>query len=83
MQLMIQDNNGDIPEVDELMDWAEAYDMTTVPVLQVPSGYQRYPTGLYFTFEKDFGIPSTAHIGPDGTVLSVDEYITDPGQFIE
>ena len=34
-------------------------------------------------YELDWGIPSVVHIGPDMTVLSVDEYEYDPGVFME
>ena len=51
--------------------------METVPVLADPNG------GVWATFEQDFYIPTIVHLGPDMTVLSVDEMVTDPGQFMD
>ena len=38
---------------------------------------------VWIEFEQDFYIPTIVHLGPDMTVLSVDEMISDPGQFID
>ncbi|MBN1334510.1 MAG: hypothetical protein JXB39_00960 [Deltaproteobacteria bacterium] len=69
--------------MEDLGEWADENDLVTVPVLQVPSGYQWFPTGLYYRYEADMYIPTFVHIGPDMTFLSVDEGITDPGAFLE
>ena len=57
--------------------WADAGGMETVPVLSDAS------QTVWAEFEQDFYIPTIVHLGPDMTVLSVDEMITDPGQFID
>jgi len=81
-QLITQDDGGRVPDVEELGAWADEYDLTTIPVLQVPAGYQWFPTGLYYRYEVDRYIPTFVHLGPDMTVLSVDEMIADPGSFL-
>jgi len=53
-----------------------------VPVLALPYEENYLPDGLAWVFETDWGIPTTVHIGPDGTLLSVDEYITNPAQWL-
>ena len=52
-------------------------------MLTVPRGYQWFPYGLYFRYEADRYIPTFVHLGPDMTVLSVDEAVSDPGEFLE
>lgn len=58
------------------MQWANAANMQTVAAL-ADVNY-----GVFATFEQDGYIPTTIFIGPDMRVLSVDQGITDPGQFI-
>ncbi len=65
-----------MPNQQDLRHWANRGQMETVPVLGDGS-YQVWPY-----FESDWGIPSTSHIGPDGTVRSMDEYVTDPGSWL-
>ena len=50
--------------------------MENIPVLADASQ-------IWVQFEQDFYIPTIVHIGPDMTILSVDEGISDPGQFID
>ena len=50
--------------------------LETVPVL-ADAGYS-----VWATYEVDFYIPTIIHLGPDMTVLSVDEMISNPGTFI-
>ena len=80
---MLSNNSGSVPDEEDLNYWADMGDMSTVAVLQVPEEAQSYLGDAYYMFETDLGIPTTAHIGPDMTLLSVDEYITNPGQFVE
>lgn len=47
-------------------------------MLTVTRTYEPWPF-----FERDWGIPTIAHLGPDMTVLSVDEGISDPRRFME
>ena len=51
--------------------------METIPVLADAS------KAVWSQFEVDFYIPTIVHLAPDMTVLSVDEMISDPGQFID
>ena len=80
IEILIENNDygsGEVSESDQ-NDWADSYGMTTVPVLADPvNTYTAWPY-----FELDWGIPTTVHIGRDMTVLSVDECITDPSQWL-
>ncbi len=77
LEILIEDDYGDPPDQGVLEDWADHGEFTSVAAL-ADGDYSVWPY-----FEADWGIPSTTHIGPDGTVLSVDEYVTDPGQFMD
>ena len=76
-EILIEDAGGNVPDQADLEDWAEHGGMNNVAVL-ADGDYSVWPY-----WEADWGIPSTSYIGPDGTVLSVDEYITDPSQVID
>lgn len=77
IEILIQNVNSQPPTQDDLVDWATSYGLETVPVLD--DGAQ----AVWPYYELDWGIPTLVHIGPDMTVLSVDDYIYDPGVFIE
>ena len=76
-EILIEDSAGNAPDQADLEAWAEHGEMTNVAVL-ADGDYSVWPY-----WEADWGIPSTSYIGPDGTVLSVDEYITNPSQVID
>ena len=59
------------------MTWANNNGMTSIPVLDNAA------QDVWVYFERDFGIPTTVFLGPDMTVLSVDEMISSPAQFME
>jgi thiol-disulfide isomerase/thioredoxin len=80
IEILTENNNYGGGEVfdDDLNEWANTYGMTTVPVLADPSSaYTAWPF-----FELDWYIPTMVHIGPDMTVLSVDESISSPSQWL-
>lgn len=77
IEILIEDNGGNAPDQETLQRWASDYDLLTIPVL-ADGGYEVWPY-----YELDWGIPTVVHIGPDMTVLSVDDYVYDPGEFIE
>jgi thiol-disulfide isomerase/thioredoxin len=77
IEILIEDTRGDPPDQSDLEDWAEHGGFTTVAVV----GDGEYNVWPYW--EADWGIPSVSHIGPDGTVLNVDGYVTDPGQYLD
>lgn len=77
IEILIEDRAGNAPDQDDLAGWAEDHDLLTVPVLD-DGAQAEWPY-----YELDWGIPTVVHIGPDMTILSVDEYIYDPGEFIE
>ncbi len=76
IDILIENNYGSAPSQSELGQWASAAGMQTVPVLS-DGNYTNWAQ-----YEQDFYIPTIVHIGPDMTVLAVDEWITDPGYFI-
>ena len=73
---MTENNSGSVPSQEDLQQWADAGEMETVPVLADAPG-------IWVQFEQDFYIPTIVHLGPDMTVLSIDEGISDPGMFID
>ncbi|MFT5679246.1 MAG: hypothetical protein ACI8RZ_000150 [Myxococcota bacterium] len=76
IDILIENNNSNAPTQGDLAQWANNAGMLTVPVLN-DGNYTNWAQ-----YEQDFYIPTTIHIGPDMTVLSVDQGITDPGQFV-
>ena len=77
IEILIENQSSQPPDQDDLLDWEADGNMTTIPVL-ADGAYEVWPY-----YELDWGIPSVVHIGPDMTVLSVDEYEYDPGVFME
>ncbi len=76
IEVLIENNYGSAPSQAELGQWANTAGLQTVPVLN-DGAYTNW-----VQYEKDFYIPTTVFIGPDMTVLSVDEGISNPGYFI-
>jgi thiol-disulfide isomerase/thioredoxin len=76
IEVLIEDSSGADPNTQDLAQWESSFNMQTVPVLD-DGKYAVWPY-----YESDWGIPTLVHLGPDMTVLSVDQYVTDPGQFI-
>ena len=76
IDVLIENSYGQTPSESDLQQWAQAAGMQTVPVLS-DAGYTNWAQ-----YEVDFYIPTIIHLGPDMTVLSVDEGISDPGYFI-
>ena len=78
---VITDNNSyDQPDENFVSQWATQYGFQDIPVLILPE-----PTSwddLEFHWEIDTYIPSLWHIGPDGTILSADAGVHDPGVFL-
>jgi len=77
IEMLLEDSSGNAPGVTGTRRWANTYDMETVPVLD-ESVQKAWPY-----YERDFGIPTIVFIDRDGTVLSVDEYITNPSRFLD
>ncbi len=72
------------PSEEFVADWAEQYSFDDIPVLAVPnwdqaSGNYNHPT---FLFDNDAAIPSMYHLNEKMEVVSADESIHDPGQFL-
>ena len=61
----------------DLQQWQEDAQMLTIPTLDA---YNFSDWGVY---EVDFGTPSITHIGPEMQILSIDEGIEDPNQFMD
>ena len=60
-----------------LMDWASAYGLDNIPVLDA----HRFAD--WSVFERDFGTPSIIHIDSDMRVVSIDEGVLDPTVFMD
>ncbi len=82
MQIILYTTSYQECTVEDLQDWANSYGIVNVPVLALPYEELYMPDGFAWAFETDMGIPTTVHIGPDGTLLSVDEYVTNPAQWL-
>lgn len=76
IEVLIENNFGNAPSQSDLQQWAQSASLQTVPVL-ADSSYANWSQ-----YEKDYYIPTIVHLGPDMTVLSVDEMISDPGVFL-
>ena len=70
---LIADPSGE----DALMQWGNEGGMETIPILDA------HNFSSWGAFEIDFGTPSITHIGPDMTILSIDEGIEDPSIFLD
>jgi hypothetical protein len=77
IELLANNMMGAVPSEADLADWATTAGMKTVPVL-ADDDLQ----STWFGFEVDGSIPTYIHIGPDMTVLSVDEGASDPSPFL-
>ncbi len=71
------------PTLKEQNEWADEFGLVTVPVLSVPEEDQAYPESLYLRFELDMGPGTVVHLGPDMSLLSIDDYEMDPGVFMD
>lgn len=76
IEVLIENSSGDAPSQSDLQSWQSNYGMTSIPVLD-DSAYQLWPY-----MEADWGIPTIVHIGPGMEVLSVDQGIASPGQWL-
>ena len=68
--------NADPVGSEALLQWATDASMQTIPVLDAHAFSHWGP------FEIDFATPSITHIGPDMTILSIDDNIQDPSSFL-
>ena len=76
IEVLIENNFGNAPSQGDLQQWAQLANLQTVPVLSDGS-YSTWPA-----YEVDYYIPTIVHIGPDMSILSIDEAISDPGVFL-
>jgi hypothetical protein len=60
--------------------WASDYGFEDIPVLIAPKATSWESESIIW--DRDMGIPSVWHIDPSGTIISADELIHDPGQFL-
>lgn len=72
-----EDLSSDPAGQDALRQWALDAGMETIPVLDA------HNFSSWGAFEIDFGTPSIAHISPDMKILSIDDNIREPSQFLE
>ena len=79
ISIILENSSGSQPSQTELGQWASNAGMETIPVLQNRTSSDYEP---WISFESDWYIPTIVHIGPDMTVLSMDQNVSDPGQFL-
>jgi thiol-disulfide isomerase/thioredoxin len=81
IEIITGDNSDELPDIDFLMGWDDQYGFTDIPVLLPPraTGWD----AITMQWEMDMAIPTLYHISPNGTVLSADDLIHDPGQFLD
>ena len=81
IEVLTGDNADELPNIDFLMGWHEEYSFTDIPVLLPPraTGWD----AITMQWEMDMAIPTLYHISPNGTVLSADDLIHDPGPFLD
>jgi len=70
------------PTLEELQSFSEEFELADVPALTVPVQDQQYPESETYRYERDLGVQTVVHLAPDLSVLSSDEYIFDPGEFL-
>ncbi len=51
-------------------------------MLSVPEEDQVYPDGESWRYDWDMGPGTITHLAPDMSVLSADDYQSDPGVFL-
>lgn len=71
------------PTLEELQSFAEEFGLDDVPALTVPPEDQEFPDSEYYLYDRDMGVQTIVHLAPDMSVLSSDEYIYDPAQFLD
>jgi peroxiredoxin len=69
VEVLMDDNNGDVPDAEVLQNWHNEFGLDRIPVLSDPEGEN------WVTYDKDWGIPTMVVINPDMEVVSVDEYV--------
>ena len=81
IEVITGDNRDEHPDTAFLIEWGVEYGFTDIPVLLPPraTGWD----AITLQWEMDMAIPTLYHISPNGTVLSADDLIHDPGQFLD
>lgn len=80
IEVITQDSGGNPPGIDFLEYWASTYEFADVPVLGAPepTSYD-HPT---FWFDLDAGIPSVYHLNANLEVVSADQMVHDPSNWL-
>jgi len=80
IEMITGDNSDAVPDLAFVQSWASEYAFVDIPVLQAPAASSW--TDETVIWDRDFGIPSVWHIDPTGTIVSADDLIHDPGEFL-
>ena len=75
---MTEDSSGTQPDQSDLEVWAQDNSFTSVPALQNDDEY-----APWIDFEQDWYIPTTVLLGPDMSIISLDEGVLDPGPYMD
>jgi thiol-disulfide isomerase/thioredoxin len=80
VEMMTGDNADNPPDLAFVQSWADEYGFVDIPVLQAPEATTWESESIIW--DTDFGIPSVWHIDPEGYIVSADDLVHDPGQFL-
>jgi thiol-disulfide isomerase/thioredoxin len=81
LQVLSQDDYGNIPSLAFLETWASQYNFETVAAIgpsTAPTTYDEYFSSVSSQFEDDGYIPTIFHLDTDMTILSADKGISTP-----
>ncbi len=82
ISMLSQNDVGAPPEPSDLLAYAEANGMTSIPALGLAATDQDEWTDLAFTYEVNFFVPTYYHLGPDMTVLASEASSADPSPYL-
>jgi len=81
LQVVSQDDGGNIPSLAFLETWAAQYNFQSVAAIgpqSAPTTYEQYFSSVSSQFEVDGYIPTIFHLDTDMTVLSADQGVSTP-----
>lgn len=81
IELITADNYGDAPDQAFVQAWANDYNFEDVPVLAVPGPPTSY-NHVQFLFDADGYIPSVYHLNERLEVVSPDQSVHDPSNWL-
>ncbi len=80
--MLVEGFGGALPSLEDQNTWADAYGLTSIPVLAIEAEHMEDTSDLFFQFVTDWMTPSVYQLGPDMTVLAADIEEADPGPWL-